>query len=183
VDEAYAEYVDPALRLDRLRDVRAGRPVILMRTFSKIFGIAGLRLGYAIVDEPLVGMLDVVLEPFNVNRAALAAGRASLRRLDLVDERREANAVGRARLAEILAEAGAQPVSSEANFLLVDVGVDDVALTEALARRGFLVRAGSEFGLAGFVRITTGPSALMERVALEVVDLREKLLEAQAPIA
>jgi histidinol-phosphate aminotransferase len=183
VDEAYVEYVDPALRLDRLGDVRAGRPVILMRTFSKIFGIAGLRLGYAIVDEPLVGMLDVVLEPFNVNRAALAAGRASLRRLDLVDERREANAVGRARLAEILAEAGARPVPSEANFLLVDVGVDDVALTEELARRGFLVRAGSEFGLAGYVRITTGPVALMERVAVELVDLREKLLEARAPIA
>jgi histidinol-phosphate aminotransferase len=183
VDEAYGEYVDPALRLDRLRDVQAGRPVILMRTFSKIFGIAGLRLGYAIVDEPLVGMLDVVLEPFNVNRAALAAGRASLRRLDLVDERRDVNAVGRARLAEILADAGARPVPSEANFLLVDVGVDDVALTEALARRGFLVRAGSEFGLAGFVRITTGRSALMERVAVEVVDLREKLLEARAPIA
>jgi histidinol-phosphate aminotransferase len=183
VDEAYAEYVAPALRLDRLRDVRAGRPVILMRTFSKIFGIAGLRLGYAIVDEPLVGMLDVVLEPFNVNRAALAAGRASLWRLDLVDERREANAVGRARLAEVLAEAGARPVPSEANFLLVDVGVDDVALTEALARRGFLVRAGSEFGLTGFVRITTGPVDLMERVGVEVVDLREKLLEARAPIA
>jgi histidinol-phosphate aminotransferase len=183
VDEAYAEYVDPALRLDRLPDVQAGKPVILMRTFSKIFGIAGLRLGYAIVDEPLVGMLDVVLEPFNVNRAALAAGRASLRRLELVDERREANAVGRRRLAETLAEAGARPVPSEANFLLVDVGVDDVALTEALARRGFLVRAGSEFGLSGFVRITTGPVALMEQVAVEVVDLREKLLETRAPIA
>jgi histidinol-phosphate aminotransferase len=183
VDEAYTEYVDPALRLDRLPDVQAGKPVILMRTFSKIFGIAGLRLGYAIVDEPLVGMLDVVLEPFNVNRAALAAGRASLRRLELVDERREANAVGRGRLAETLAEAGARPVLSEANFLLVDVGVDDVALTEALARRGFLVRAGSEFGLSGFVRITTGPVALMEQVAVEVVDLREKLLDARAPIA
>jgi histidinol-phosphate aminotransferase len=179
VDEAYTEYVDPALRLDRLRDVQ-GRPVILMRTFSKIFGIAGLRLGYAIVDEPLVGMLDVVLEPFNVNRAALAAGRASLRRLELVDERREANAVGRGRLAEILAEAGARPVPSEANFLLVEVGVDDVALTEALARRGFLVRAGSEFGLTGFVRITTGPVALMERVAVEVKAARIELLESSA---
>ena len=58
-----------------------------------------------------------------------------------------------------------------------------MALTEALARRGFLVRAGSEFGLAGFVRITTGPVEIMERVAVEVVDLREKLLETRAPIA
>jgi histidinol-phosphate/aromatic aminotransferase/cobyric acid decarboxylase-like protein len=65
----------------------------------------------------------------------------------------------------------------------VDVGVDDVALTDGLARRGFLVRAGSEFGLTGFVRITTGPLPLMERVAAEVADLREKLPAAESPAA
>jgi histidinol-phosphate aminotransferase len=182
VDEAYVEYVDPALRLDRLRDVDAGRPVILMRTFSKIFALAGLRLGYAVVDRPLVDMLDVVLEPFNVNRAALAAGRASLRRLELVEERRRANEEGRARLAELLREAGAEPYPSQANFLLVDVGVDDLALTEGLVRRGFLVRAGSEFGLGGCVRITTGPVPLMERVAREVADVRGELLESSAAL-
>jgi histidinol-phosphate aminotransferase len=182
VDEAYVEYVDPALRLDRLRDVDAGRPVILMRTFSKIFALAGLRLGYAVVDRPLVDMLDVVLEPFNVNRAALAAGRASLRRLELVEERRRANEEGRERLAELLREAGAEPYPSQANFLLVDVGVDDLALTEGLVRRGFLVRAGSEFGLSGCVRITTGPAPLMERVAREVADVRGELLESSAAL-
>lgn len=183
VDEAYAEYVDPALRLDRLRDVEAGAPIVVMRTFSKIFGIAGLRLGYAVVEEPLAALLDVVQEPFNVNRAALAAGRASLRRAELVETRRLANEAGRERLAELLRAAGAEPWPSQANFLLVDVGVDDLALTEALARRGFLVRAGSEFGLAGFVRITTGPVPLMERVAREVADLRGTLLQAGAPSA
>jgi histidinol-phosphate aminotransferase len=180
VDEAYVEYVDPALRLERLHDIDAGRRVILMRTFSKIFALAGLRLGYAVVDRGLVDMLDVVLEPFNVNRAALAAGRSSLRRLDLVEQRRQANAEGRTRLAELLQEAGAEPVPSQGNFLLVDVGVNDVALTEDLARRGFLVRAGSEFGLHGFVRITTGPLTLMERVARELVAARSELLERSA---
>jgi histidinol-phosphate aminotransferase len=168
VDEAYVEYVDPAVRLDRVRDVEAGLPIVVMRTFSKIFGPAGLRLGYAIVDEPLAAMIDVVLEPFNVNRAALAAGRASLERTVLIGDRRLANEAGRERLAERLREAGVTPYPSQANFLLADVGVDDVALTEGLARRGFLVRAGSEFGLAGFVRITTGPVPLMERVAAEL---------------
>ena len=175
VDEAYLEYVDPEVRLDRVRDVEAGLPVVAMRTFSKIFGLAGLRLGYAVVDEPLATMIDVVLEPFNVNRAALAAGRASLERTGLIDDRRLANAAGRERLAERLREAGATPYSSQANFLLVDVGVDDLALTEALARRGFLVRAGSEFGLSGFVRITTGPVPLMERVASELAHARAEL--------
>jgi histidinol-phosphate aminotransferase len=183
VDEAYVEYVAPELRIDRLRDVEAGLPVIVLRTFSKIFGLAGLRLGYALVDESLAAMVDVVLEPFNVNRAALAAGRASLERIDLLDVRRLANEAGRERLAELLREAGATPVPSQANFVLVDVGVDDVALTDALARRGFLVRAGSEFGLPGHVRITTGPVPLMERVAGEVADAREQLPAAGSPAA
>jgi histidinol-phosphate aminotransferase len=175
VDEAYVEYVDPEVRLDRVRDVEAGLPVVVMRTFSKVFGLAGLRLGYAIVDEPLAAMIDVVLEPFNVNRAALAAGRASLERTALIHDRRLANEAGRERLAERLREAGATPYPSQANFLLADVGVDDVALTEGLARRGFLVRAGSEFGLAGFVRITTGPIPLMERVAAELAGTLSQL--------
>ena len=183
VDEAYVEYVDPEVRLDRVRDVEAGLPVVVMRTFSKIFGLAGLRLGYAIVDEPLAAMIDVVLEPFNVNRAALAAGRASLEKTALIDDRRLANEAGRERLAERLREAGATPYPSQANFLLADVGVDDLALTEGLARRGFLVRAGSEFGLPGFVRITTAPVPVMERVAREVADLRGTLLAAGTPAA
>ena len=175
VDEAYVEYVDPEARLDRLRDVEDGRPIVVMRTFSKIFGLAGLRLGYAVVSERLAELLDVVQEPFNVNRAALAAGRASLLRTELVDDRRRANEAGRECLADLLREAGARPYPSQANFLLVDVGVDDVELTEGLARRGYLVRAGSEFGLAGFVRITTGPVPLMERVAAEVADALSRL--------
>ena len=182
VDEAYFEYVDPAVRIDRVRDVEAGLPVVVMRTFSKIFGLAGLRLGYAIVGEPLAEMIDVVLEPFNVNRAALAAGQASLLHADLVETRRLANEAGRERLAERLREAGAVPYPSQANFLLVDVGVDDVAITDGLARRGFLVRAGSEFGLAGHVRITTGPVPVMERVAREVADVRGELLAASATL-
>jgi histidinol-phosphate aminotransferase len=176
VDEAYTEYVDPPVRLDRLADVEAGAPVVVMRTFSKIFGLAGLRLGYAVVAEPLAELLDVVQEPFNVNRAALAAGRASLRRVELVEERRRANVESRELLAERLRAAGATPYPSQANFLLVDVGVDDLALTEALARRGYLVRAGSEFGLAGFVRITTGPIPLMERFAETLADMRGALI-------
>ncbi len=183
VDEAYVEYVDPEVRLDRLRDVEEGSPVVVMRTFSKIFGLAGLRLGYAVVDGPHAERLDVVLEPFNVNRAALAAGRASLLHPDLVETRRLANEAGRDRLVEGLREAGVKPYPSQANFLLVDVGVDDVALTEGLVRRGFLVRAGSEFGLDGFVRITTGPIPLMERVARELAEVRGELLVTGAPVA
>jgi histidinol-phosphate aminotransferase len=168
VDEAYADYVTPGRRLRREDDVKAGRPVLLLRTFSKIFGLAGLRLGYAVVHESLAPFLDVVQEPFNVNRAALAAGRASLRRPELVDERRRENEVVRETLAGLLREHGVEPFPSEANFLLVDVGTDDGALAEALLGRGFLIRPGQDFGMPGYIRITIGPLPLMERLAEEL---------------
>jgi histidinol-phosphate aminotransferase len=180
VDEAYVDYVDPARRLRREEDVEAGRPVVVLRTFSKIFGLAGLRLGYALAHESLAGYLDVVQEPFNVNRAALAAGRASLRRLELVEERRRRNAAVRERFAQSLRELGAEPFPSEANFVLVRVGVDDLELVDALLRRGILVRPGSEFGLDEHVRITIGQPEMMDRAAEELGRAREELLAAKA---
>jgi histidinol-phosphate aminotransferase len=169
VDEAYADFVDPELRLGRERDVEAGRPLVVLRTLSKLFGLAGLRLGYAIVDPELAAFLDVVQEPFNVNRAALAAGRACLARPELIDERRRTVAAARELLCARLAEMGAEPVPSQANFVLVRVGGDDAALARALAEEdGLLVRTGSEYGLDGYVRITVGPEPLMERVAAAI---------------
>jgi histidinol-phosphate aminotransferase len=184
VDEAYAEYVRPGLRLRREEDVEAGRPVIVLRTFSKIFGLAGLRLGYAIVDEELAPFLDVVQEPFNVNRAALAAGCASLRRTDLVEERRRENEAARETLAERLRGLGLDPVPSEANFLLVDTGADDIAVAQALLRAGLLVRPGQDFGMPGYIRVTIGPLDLMERLAEELARAlpgRERLEGATQP--
>jgi histidinol-phosphate aminotransferase len=180
VDEAYVEYVDPERRLRREEDVAAGRPVIVLRTFSKIFGLAGLRLGYAVVDESLAPFFDVVQEPFNVNRAGLAAGRASLARVDLVEERRKTNAAVRDWFAGLLREQGMEPEPSHANFLLVGVGADDLELTARLARRGVLVRPGSDFGLHGFVRVTIGPEPLMERAAAALARAREDVSATKA---
>jgi histidinol-phosphate aminotransferase len=172
-DEAYADYVEPESRLGRERDVEAGRPLVVLRTLSKLFGLAGLRLGYAVVDPELARFLDVVQEPFNVNRAALAAGRACLSRPDLIQERRLAVAAARELLCELLVDAGVEPVPSQTNFVLVRVGGDDTALARALVEEdGLLVRSGSEYGLDGYVRITVGPPALMERVAAAIGRIR-----------
>jgi histidinol-phosphate aminotransferase len=166
VDEAYVDYVDPGLRLGRVRDVEAGRAVILLRTFSKLHGLAGMRLGYAVVDPVLARALDVVAEPFSVNSPALAAGVACLRAPAVIEARRQRAAQARAVLLDRLAAAGVRPAPSQANFVLARVGGDDTALTRELAERdGLLVRPGSGFGLDGYVRITIGPAALMERVA------------------
>jgi histidinol-phosphate aminotransferase len=179
VDEAYVDYVDPEHRLRREDDVEGGRPVVVLRTFSKIFGLAGLRLGYAVAHESLAPYLDVVQEPFNVNRAALAAGCASLRHPGLVDERRRENAAVREILARLLRERGAEPFPSESNFLLVRVDVDDGALAEELLRRGLLIRPGRDFGMPGYIRVTIGPLPLMERLAEELADARDSLSAAE----
>jgi histidinol-phosphate aminotransferase len=174
VDEAYADYVRPELRLRREADVEAGRPVVVLRTFSKIFGLAGLRLGYAVAHEALAPYLDVVQEPFNVNRAALAAGCASLRQLDVLEERRRENESAREDLARRLREQGLEVVPSEANFLLVRVPMDDLELAEELLRRGLLVRPGRDFGMPGYIRATVGPVPLMERLADELGRILER---------
>jgi histidinol-phosphate aminotransferase len=99
---------------------------------------------------------------------------------DLVEERRRGNAAVRERFARRLTELGAEPFPSEANFVLVRVGVDDLELVEALLRRGLLVRPGSEFGLDEQVRITIGQPELMNRAAEELGQAREELLAAKA---
>jgi histidinol-phosphate aminotransferase len=173
VDEAYREYADPDRRVAREAEVEAGKPVVVLRTFSKIFGLAGLRLGYAIAHAELAPFLDVVQEPFNVNRAALAAGRACLAHPERIEERRRESAEARALLARLLAEAGMESLPSEANFLLVHVDGDDSELAAELVVRGYLVRPGSEFGLDGYVRVTIGPPPLMERFARELIEVRQ----------
>ena len=172
VDEAYGDFLAPERRLPRERDVLEGRPVILLRSFSKFYDLAGLRLGYAIADEAVVRALAVVDEPFNVSSASLAAGRASLRAGETAAERRREVAEARALLVDGLREAGAEPLPSEVGFVLVRVDVDDVQLTRELAERGVLVRAGSSVGLPGHVRIAVGPPPVMEHAVAAFADAK-----------
>jgi histidinol-phosphate aminotransferase len=157
-------------------DVAAGRPVVLLRTFSKIYGLAGLRLGYALGTADLVSYLQAVQEPFNVNRAALVAGAASLGRAGEVAERRRATAAARGGLGAALAAEGIRVLPSHSNFLLAEHGVDDAALIDGLLRRGILIRPGAEMGMPGWARITVGPEALMERAAEALIEVRAQLL-------
>jgi histidinol-phosphate aminotransferase len=170
-DEAYIDFADPSARCERTQDVLAGRPVIVVRSFSKIFGLAGLRLGYAIADPAVARLLDIVQEPFNVNRVALAAGEAALSDPGFVERRRAEVAAARALLESELARAGIRVLPSQANFSLIDVGRDEGPICEALLQRGVLIRPGTDFGLPGFARVTIAPEATMRRAARELVDV------------
>jgi histidinol-phosphate aminotransferase len=171
VDEAYVDFVPPDRRAGRELDVEEGRRVIVLRSFSKLFGLAGLRLGYAIVDDPLVPYLDLIEEPFNVNSAALAAGCACLRATDAVEARRREVAEARDQLSDGLRAAGLEPLPSVTNFVLARLDVDDTALSDRMAERGLLIRPGSDYGLPGYARITVGPPPLMDRVSAELADV------------
>ncbi|HEY3612763.1 MAG TPA: histidinol-phosphate transaminase [Gaiellales bacterium] len=171
-DEAYIDFADPARRVRREQDVLAGRPVIIIRSFSKIYGLAGLRLGYAVADPEVARLLDVVQEPFNVNRVALAAGVAALADPTFLDRRRSEVAEARAVLEQELAGAGIRALPSQGNFTLVELGRPDVPVCEAVLARGVLIRPGSNFGMPGYARITTAPVPRMReaaRVLAEVI--------------
>ena len=169
VDEAYIDFSDPDVRVRRERDVLDGRPVICIRSFSKVFGLAGLRLGYAVCDPAVAALLNVVQEPFNVNRVALAAGRAAVETPGLADRRRGDVAEARGVLARELQAAGLDVVPSQANFLLVRIGVDDGPVCEHLLHKGLLVRSGASVGLPGYVRFTIAPAPIMREAARELV--------------
>jgi histidinol-phosphate aminotransferase len=170
-DEAYMDFADPELRSDRQLDVADGRPVIVIRSFSKIYGLAGLRLGYAVADPAVARLLDLVQEPFNVNRIALAAGRAAVAQTGFVAWRRGEVAAARDALAAALEGSGVIVHPSQANFVLVELGVDDLAVCDELTGRGLLIRAGTEFGLPGFVRLTVAPSPVMERAGRALAEV------------
>ena len=164
-DEAYGDFADPSLLADRRADVLGGRPVIVLRSFSKTFGLAGLRLGYALADPSVARLLDIVQEPFNVNRVALAAGRVAVGMRDFVERRRAEVASAREVLRDQLGHHGIATHPSQANFVLVELGVDDRPVCDALLAEGVLIRGGHEFGLPGFARVTVAPEPVMRRTA------------------
>lgn len=154
LDEAYREYVDAPDPLDSLAFIRAGRRVISLRTFSKMYGLAGVRLGYAIADPHLIACVNQVREPFNANAVAQAAATAALDDAEFVLRVRELNAAGRVQYYEGLARLGVPVVATQANFVLARVG-DGMKVFDALQRRGVVVRAGFQ-GLFAYVRISIG---------------------------
>ncbi len=156
LDEAYYEYVDDPRYPDSLHYVREGRNVVVLRTFSKIYALAGLRVGYGIIPAHLVEAVRKMRPPFNVSNVGQAAALASLGDPEQVRRGREVNAAGRAYLFEQFRRLGLRAVPTQANFVWVDLGVDCVAAFEQLLRRGVIVRTGDIFGAPTFARVTIG---------------------------
>jgi len=164
VDEAYVEYVqDPqyASALE-MRDVR--ERLIVCRTFSKIHGLAGLRIGYGVAVPPLVDYMNRVREPFNTNLIAQAAALAALEDSEHVERSVASNEAGRRILRSALRDLGWDAIGSRANFLLVRGPVSGREVYERLLRRGVIVRPVAGYGLPDWVRITVGTRAQNDRL-------------------
>jgi histidinol-phosphate aminotransferase len=154
VDEAYREYVQRPDFPDALAWVRRRPGTLVLRTFSKIYGLAGLRIGYGVADPALAGWLERGRHPFNVSRLAEVAARAALDDEEHVARSRRVNAEGAAWLARELSALGFEVWPTDANFVLARVGRPGVY--EALLREGVIVRPMGGFGLPDCIRITIG---------------------------
>lgn len=155
MDEAYLEYLDAPL--DLLPRVRSGKHpnLLLTRTFSKIHGLAGLRVGYGIGHPELIAALERIRQPFNVNLVAQAAARAALADAEHMERTRRNNQLGLRQLEQGCRELGLEMVPSSANFILVRVG-EGQRWFELLQRQGVIVRPMGGYGLGEWVRITVG---------------------------
>ena len=163
-DQAYMEYADDPAFADATAFIKAGHEnVVVLRTFSKVHGLAGLRLGYGIAPALIRRLLDTVKEPFNLNRFSIAAGPAALADREWTERCVQVNAEGRDRLTTGLTELGFVPVPSQANFVLVDVRQDADELFDRLLHQGVIVRSAAPWGLTSYLRITVGTPEQNER--------------------
>ena len=139
-DEAYYEYVRSGEFPDTLKYVRQGRSVAVLRTFSKIYGLAGLRIGYALTTHEIAGFLNRVRPPFNANSLAQRAAQAALEDEGHVTHSRLMNEAEMAKVHDGLTRLGLTVLPSEANFLYFDAGRDGAEMFGALLRKGVIVR-------------------------------------------
>lgn len=152
-DEAYAEYVTNAPDLRPL--VREGRKVLCLRTFSKIYGLASLRVGYGYAPADMVALLNRVRQPFNVNAIAQAAALAALDDGAFAEKCARENRQGLAQLAAGFGKLGLESVPSEANFVLVKVG-EGARVFAGMQQRGVIVRPMQGYGMPEWLRLTVG---------------------------
>jgi histidinol-phosphate aminotransferase len=158
LDQAYFEYVDDPDYADGIDEYfKAGRQVIVLRTFSKIYGLAGARIGYGVGPAELVTALGKTRRAFDLTTPAQEAALASLGSPGELERRRQANAEGRAELQRILTEAGYNVTGAAVgNFVFVDLGEDARPWFEALLREGVIVRPLAGFGAPQAIRVTVG---------------------------
>jgi histidinol-phosphate aminotransferase len=175
LDEAYNEYLAPEHQFESSQWVRKYPNLVVSRTFSKAYGLAGLRVGFAIAQPPVTDLMNRVRQPFNVNSLAQAAAIAALNDKAFLDQGAQNNAQGYRQLTAAFDALGLEYVPSFGNFVLVKVGSDDAAgarVNLALLKQGVIVRPVGNYGLPQWLRISIG---LPQENATFIAALRKAL--------
>ncbi|MEK4229016.1 histidinol-phosphate transaminase [Solibacillus sp. FSL H8-0538] len=159
LDEAYIEYVnDPAYK-ETIHYFREYSNLILLRTFSKAYGLASFRLGYGIAQADVIAKLDPVRAPFNNTILSQAVAIVGLSDQDYIKHCCEANEKGKAQYVAFCEKHGLHYFSSQTNFVLFEVKADSNVVFEEMMKRGFIIRSGAALGIQGYIRVTIGTEA------------------------
>jgi histidinol-phosphate aminotransferase len=156
LDEAYIHYAERADMPQSVELFRLRKNLLILRTFSKVYGMAGMRIGYGIGQAPLVNAMNKLRTPFNVSGVAQAAALAALDDHEHVRRCIAANRAERKRITEEVTKLGLQPVKSETNFVFVEAGPESKAICEELLREGVIVRPLGWMGFPEAIRISAG---------------------------
>jgi histidinol-phosphate aminotransferase len=156
LDDAYVDFVEEALKVNGLDYFKEGKPIIILRTFSKVYGLAGLRIGYALGREDIVHCLYQVRDPFPVHRLAQVAAVAALNDKNHVFKSIQLVHEGKRYLYKELDRMGFSYVSSQANFIFIHFKKDSEEVFEALLKEGIIIRPGKVWGYPHCARVTIG---------------------------
>lgn len=164
MDEAYYEYVVDSAYPQTVPMLSQYPNLIILRTFSKIYGLATLRIGYGIASEELVSALEHVREPFNTGALGQVAARAALHDQEFVISCRDRNREGLKQLTDAFDEWGLSYFPTQTNFILVDLKMDSDEVFKKLLMNGIIVRSGNALGFPGYQRITVGTKEQNEKI-------------------
>jgi len=156
LDEAYRDYLEPGERVESRALLERHPNLVLTYTFSKIFGLAGLRVGYALANAQVTDLLNRVRQPFNVNSAALRAAELALDDRDHLERSLAVNREGLTTLGQALDHRGLERLPSQGNFVTFSVAGDAQPVFQSLLRQGVIVRPLGGYGLAQWLRVTVG---------------------------
>jgi histidinol-phosphate aminotransferase len=171
IDEAYLEYAGSGQAADAVRWLSDCPNLAVTRTFSKAYGLAGVRVGYSVSSPEIANLLGRVRQPFNVNSLALAGAEAALGDVDFIDRSRASNRQGLDCLNRGLKKLGINVAPSAGNFVLADIERDPIPVYEALLRAGIIVRPVGNYGLDTQLRITVGTQTQNDALLAALADI------------
>jgi len=171
MDEAYHEYLEDDRKIDTVSFIKENPNLVILRTFSKIYGLAGLRIGYGIADREIISILNKVRLPFNVNLIAQKAAVIALENDWYASRVRDEITAQKEKFYSFFDKSGIRYLRSHANFILVKTGDESNRIVEELLKSGFIVRPGLNLGIPGYIRVTISTPEINDRFLERFIEI------------